>query len=550
MPHSAVKRQVSEGAHYTWSFPGSITVELDLQMVRRLQAQLDQAQEGLLFGHTDGSTTRVADYRAISSKEAAALRTKGTLPRGSDPSPVGYFRVETGAMLQLNEDDVALAKTALPHSDQVILLIQKNESDSPAASFFFWEDGSMFSDFAFLEFPFDADRLAELERARASRGESVHRHEPPQTLAAPGATPRPGRNWPRGAVLAIAGLVALLIGGGLAGSRIITLTRAAIAPAASAPASDLTRGSFGLRVENGDSGALLIKWDRQAEAVVNATGGSLIVRDGEAPRIIPLYGDLVRGGRLIYTPTTSRVELRLTLDRAGQPPSSEMVMVLLAPGRNPETQVIREKRAPAGLHNAPALDADAGVRSSRNRRSAEPAPRPAAAFVPPPVPKAKEALRPDVADVVPDLPPPRLAESAVEKPIAGLGQVAPPPVQKPAAAVPQPAPNPPAPAQPASEAPGAKDPEYRPPTILFRLPPTVPSTFRGRTYKPATVKLTVTLDAAGRIAKMTRDVPPNLDFLAAAAETAIQRWKFKPAQVGARAVPSEIVLNFNFHPLP
>ena len=73
--------------------------------------------------------------------------------------------------------------------------------------------------------------------------------------------------------------------------------------------------------------------------------------------------------------------------------------------------------------------------------------------------------------------------------------------------------------------------------------------FRGPLFKPETLTLTIALDEKGRIAKTTVS-PRRLEFLVQAAETAVRKWKFRPAQAGDQDVPGEVVVHITFTPLP
>src|SRR5512133_835667 len=111
MTRSAVARNVSnppKAEQYTWSFPGSLTVKLNLRMVSRLQSKLGHIQEGLLIGNGTGVATEVEDFRSLSGDQAAKLLAGPRSPASEqDPSVVGYFRVMRDGELRLSAEDLA-----------------------------------------------------------------------------------------------------------------------------------------------------------------------------------------------------------------------------------------------------------------------------------------------------------------------------------------------------------------------------------------------------------------------------------------------------------
>ena len=155
--------------HYPWSFPGSpVKIQLGLDVVERLQRQLP-GEQGLLLGRVRGHTTEISDFIAIPGSEPPDSNVIAALSPDlpGEPSRVGYYRIQQGGSLRLNEHDLSVAAAAFPEPQQVFLLIQLDDSGPANATFFFWDDGRMCGDFPFLEFPFDASLLAGAERHQA-----------------------------------------------------------------------------------------------------------------------------------------------------------------------------------------------------------------------------------------------------------------------------------------------------------------------------------------------------------------------------------------------
>src|ERR1041385_8154073 len=156
--------------YYVWSFPGSITVHLSLDVVKALETHLPGMPQGLLFGKPAGAATEISGFKLLSSSELAAMALKGELPEMTGGlRPVGFFRVQKGGDLRLTAEDLALAKAVFPDAYDVFLVIQTDGPDPANASFFFWDGDCIHADFTFLEFPFDAVLLAGRNTARQPR---------------------------------------------------------------------------------------------------------------------------------------------------------------------------------------------------------------------------------------------------------------------------------------------------------------------------------------------------------------------------------------------
>ena len=513
--------------HFVWSFPGSIMVELSLDMVARLAPQLKDTPQGLLLGDVAGPLSRISDFRAVSPAELAGMRTGVPVPSGltNGAAAMGYFRVQREGELRLTPEDLALAAALFPHPNQVFLLIAYSGSDTANASFFFWDGGRMFGDFAFLEFPFDASLLAAQESARRQKAASAKAAEllpAPEILQPP--APRKGSKWKKAGwgiavllLLSAAGgayYVERFMPGGLRRPVAATNTNARVAPP--------LRASLGLQVERQPRGDIRLSWNRTAQPVIEATGGSFIIQDGPAARVIPLDAGLVHSGSLLYTPSNDQVQMRLTVDRAGQPPVTEMVLVVVPPTGAPQVRALAPKNAAPLLTEGLELDNDSSSvpRVERELKSfVDPTRKVVQA---PPVLGLPPAVDPNLRPVAN---PPSIANGS----LFGVPQLV--------------APRPAAPEPP----PGPLN-EYVPPEVITRKAPVVPAWFRGPVNKVEQVKVNVTIDEAGKVVKATAIGSALTPALVPVAVAAAHQWRFKPARLRGQAVPSEVLLNFNFHP--
>src|SRR5437870_339539 len=160
----AEHRAPAAPSHYLWSFPGSpVKVQLGLDVVERLQRQQHEGgveqhsiEQGLLLGRVLSQATEISDFIAIPGAEppdpnVIAALSPGFPGKPGEPSRVGYYRIQHGGSLRLNENDLSLAAAVFPDPHQVFLLIQLSDSGPANATFFFWDDGRMCGDFPFLE---------------------------------------------------------------------------------------------------------------------------------------------------------------------------------------------------------------------------------------------------------------------------------------------------------------------------------------------------------------------------------------------------------------
>lgn len=330
-----MESRVSRGFHYyAWWFPGSpVRVHLALDVVRRLKEQLHHGEapaEGLLFGKATDGTTEVADFQPAPGcvPEAVAALAKD----GGQPLLVGYYRIESGDTLRLNESDLALAHACFPRPYQVFLVIQATGFGPPNASFFFHDKSGKMGSVALMEFPFDAALLAGEERDRLRRSQEAvmpaSAVPAPQPQAAP---PEPRRSGRGRLVLGLLAAAILAFGTGLSIDRKV-LERwwppqdpAPPAPAPVAPPP--TSPAIGLRAKRVNAD-VEISWDRQSPEIAAAISGVLTIHDGSATRDIPLDAAQVRHSNIVYAPTSGRVTIKLAITTAAHTLIESVMLVL------------------------------------------------------------------------------------------------------------------------------------------------------------------------------------------------------------------------------
>jgi len=559
-------------SHYLWSFPGSpVKVQLGLDVVEHLQRQQHKGEisgeQGLLLGRVLGPTTEISDFIAIPGSEPPDPNVIAALSPGlpGESSRVGYYRIQHGGSLQLNENDLSLAAAAIPDPQQVFLLIQLRDSGPANAAFFFWDDGRI-GDFPFLEFPFDASLLA-----------ARHRIEPvqPKALAKPAAVDSAhssDRQAPRSRtafktvflVLAIGLVISIL-------PSVIALAGKLFPKKASpisiiAPTESPGPVSLGLQAER-QRGDLKLTWDRASTVIGSATSGVLSIQDGASKREIPLDSTLVRAGSLLYSPTTDQVQMQLTV--AGpEHTATETVMVILPKVGPPQIQPTHVKTAnvkPRNAKNVPTPAAPPTASKSTSESAAsESRPLPPKLFNAPSRPVDRQPVSSPVAlGEAPVLHPGFTPNATL--PLSVIANFAPGPPPVPgnpapgnptsgnvASGKPAPVTLPTNSRQPVAVAPESpqRAAEYHPAEAIRQEVPRIPATVpKPKIYSAVSVEVTISIDKTGKAVKVT-PVPKKgaNPVLVMAAVEAARRWTFQPARIGDQPLASEITIGFNFQP--
>jgi TonB family protein len=279
---------------------------------------------------------------------------------------------------------------------------------------------------------------------------------------------------------------------------------------------------MGLRArrQNGD---LELTWNRESSLVTAATSGVLSIEDGDVRLQIPLDLAQVRGGSVLYAPTTDRIQMQLTVTTPDHA-VTESVMVLIPKVGAPRIQP---------LDPVPQLPSEGII----------PRPKPAKSFIAPSTSQHAAMPAPMLA---PDAPPVATAISSPDPAVIPLAVSQTPPAPPPRAdSESQPPPSAAAapPAQPAS----GMTPDFRPPLALNQISPRLPADLRWIAVKPVVIAIRVTIDKQGKVAKAEPISAKGINgFLVNEAVRAARSWRFQPAQRGGAPVESEMVLQFVF----
>lgn len=319
---------------------------------------------GVLFGVHRGDVIRILAFRplaceyafgpgfVLSQNDQAGLE-KLLQDAARDPDlqglePVGWYHSHTRSEIFLSERDLEIYNRFFPHKWQIALVLRPVRQQPARAGFFFREgDGSIRTESSHGEFVLEPAHIPRLPAAD-SPAETTER--PPFGLSPPPpadglgsvpfpepplAPPPPALWQPRTRsslkwLWAAVPLCLLALGGML-------VLRTDRSPASGAALS--------LQVTDVD-GQLRIQWDRTAQPIREATGGSLEILDGGERTEVLFDGQRLRQGSVTYARRSEKVDLRLRVDRPGRRPAEESVRFLGPPPPGtfpPELQPAREE---------------------------------------------------------------------------------------------------------------------------------------------------------------------------------------------------------------
>jgi hypothetical protein len=537
---SAAEPTIAAPEFYTWTFPGApVRIHLHLNVVESLGREVRRAFEsvpshsveigGILYGTADFAASPIIeikdfepflceyrpDHRFILSDADQRKLEKVLAARRADGSDalsvVGYYRSQINEGLNLREEDVAIAQSNFYDPANVFLLVKPSSDGTSSAGFFFWDKGRIDSEFTYLEFPFEArqlsalrakpiapviaERLAEPEMPVRTAAFAVPASIPPKFDTAE-PLPRPG---PRSTSLLWRALfVVLMIALGALGYQAYL----AWMPSQSAATAPVESDAPALALQVERRGAdLRVSWNRSSRTVTQATSAVLSIKDGETQQQeLRLDLEQLRNGSVFYTPANSAVRFRLEVTTPGDVKTSETVLALTA--ARPDAKAALAEAQPPATGPSPQPDAAAtnSPATGAGRNFGEPM---RVVMVNPPA-------KPAGGTPVPEATQPRTgpADSPETEPL------------------------------------------YLAAKPTRQVQPALPAAVRKLIAAPVDVNVKVTISAAGRVerAEPLPNPEPVSSTLVAAAHNAALRWRFAPAIRGTKAVPSELILRFQFRP--
>jgi outer membrane biosynthesis protein TonB len=275
------------------------------------------------------------------------------------------------------------------------------------------------------------------------------------------------------------------------------------------------KGGIGLNVQR-DGKDLVMTWDPNAPAVQGARAGILSIVDGDYKRSMPLDPGQLRRGQVLYSPDSSDVLFQLQLVTAGNRRRTESVRMV--DPVIPAPSVAQSRSAPARRDQLPPESSRKSVGGGESRSHSElpVAPKPVASKVQPP----RAA-------------PPPPAQAIAQAPTSIPSVRSSPPT------VAEPVPS------PASGAAPANTMNYAAPKVIHQVAPVVPQAMRPFVTRDVNVELMVSIDASGRMSRV-QTLSSGSEFLTRLSTDALNQWRFQPAKLNDRNVPSQMKLVFKF----
>jgi hypothetical protein len=542
---------------YTWTFPGApIRISIHLDVVKKLQTAASRSSTngrpldigGLLFGRSQSATVEIIDYQLLPGGKGSngytlnelelerSLAKLGASRESGAKSPVvGFFRTQRENSLMLRDEEIEAVHRHFNDPDQVILLIRVLP-EQITAGFLFW-DGGVLTPFSFMEFPLDAE-LLRFEAADPSDSSSVGRVRPVEAAPKEGSRLRGKLLAACAAVVAFAGL-----------STFLTRHQWMPAPKPAAPvtvqkAPVPPRFPLQLDVEAQGKG-LNIRWNSQSVPVVEAREGRLVIMEpGQPPQIINLDPAQLSNGHVYYQSSAERLEFRLEVIDGNGKTASESVLALSSKPAAPSNSQVAGREPARQVRIIPIPEPDQPTDVTQADKIARQAPR---QFTAP----TRRTPEPD-RTIVLDQGPPETGDAALARglrppgPVSGLPTLAVPP--PPARTEPVTNPPPPAPAvsSPPVPAPTTETRLAQMPAVpKWRVSPTLEPALRSQIRKEVEISIRARIDDTGRVVK-AEAITHQAGYLEASAITAMMKWRFEPAHLGNKAVPSEQIVNFVF----
>ena len=442
---------VSNLSTYRWEIPGKpVAIHLRLEVIDRMSPEILRGLGalkrrgaevgGILLGRSEpGSPHRVwiEDFEPIpseyltgpsyrlSDKDRVALET-AISKRRDRLSVVGLYRSHTRDELFMDDEDMGIARRYFADPWNVFLIVKPFMMRPSIGGFFIWENGTIFRESSYQQFPFSRKELGggEAQAVRPTKPAPAPEPAPappppppaPPVVAAPPPPPPPlpppprqqrysdapvfsygdeedlpeepgsSKRW-----IAIAGFLCLAAIGGYFGYRGLNDNKPS-QPAAPPPVAAPKAAVLPLKLaveEKGDQ--LDVTWDRNSTVISDAQRGVLNISDGGTQRELELTTAQLKGGSVLYSRVSGDVTLKLDVYRYGQDTVSESIRILASEPVAKSKPAADTSPAPVTPEPTPTPPAKKAVSRPRQRT----APRPAAKKEEAP-PPAVEAAPPDI----------------------------------------------------------------------------------------------------------------------------------------------------------
>jgi TonB family protein len=300
-----------------------------------------------------------------------------------------------------------------------------------------------------------------------------------------------------------------------------------------------------LRVERA-AGELLLSWNRDADAIRNASKAVLEITDGEQHENVQMDLAQLANGSIVYSPSGTDISFKMeVVDKSQKTTASESVRMLRTrPSPLQEQTDAAAKAAAAAGANKPAAGATPSTtipdpNDPAVTEPAKPAPTPLKTFR---TESLSQRLRPAASSDLPDAPTVSAGDRSAPSSIPGVSVS----TAAPAPFVPAPPP-PAAAATPAASSPTEAKPksggQIQQAVLIYRKDAEYPKIAK-QTGAKGTVTLTATIGKDGTIKAVK--VVSGHPMLVAAASEAVKQWRYRPTLLNGQPVETETQVLVNF----
>lgn len=326
-------------------------------------------------------------------------------------------------------------------------------------------------------------------------------------------------------------------------------------------------------------GGIEINWDKSLPEIAGAQAGLLQIIEGTSHLELPLGQAELTAGRLFYVPRSGDLDFRLTVFAASGA-IRDVLRVVHAPGVAVHADARNGTQFPVVPRSSGSAETGAARVTTLPAVTSAPAARvtgpPAVTSMSTPAAPSVSAAESAVAPPMRNPSAPQITSERKETPVVEQDKLAQLPVpigsQRPNASTPgveqnarQPAVIPRNPVPVPSQQSDAADPPVRiptptatpqgavaervvtPPVAAKQVAVAVPAHLKPFIPAGTVISVRMKVDAQGRVTEvLTREASGVMAHLTALTRGAAHQWKFQPATVDGKAVPSEHLVSFKF----
>ena len=301
-----------------------------------------------------------------------------------------------------------------------------------------------------------------------------------------------------------------------------------------------------LRVERA-AGELLLSWNRDADAIRNASKAVLSITDGDQHENVQMDLAQLANGSIVYSPSGTDISFKMeVVDKSQKTTASESVRMLRTRPSplQEQTDAAAKAAAAAGANKAAAGTTPSTATPNPNdpavTEPSKPAPAPLKTFR---TESLSQRLRPAASNDLPDAPTVSASDRSAPSSIPGVSVS----TAAPAPFVPAPAPPAPVAATPAAASSTESKPksggQIQQAVLIYRKDAEYPKIAK-QTGAKGTVTLTATIGKDGTIKAVK--VVSGHPMLVAAASEAVKQWRYRPTLLNGQPVETETQVLVNF----